>query len=441
MYNPAKYLLIKMQTLDTFNELIANLNDPRSSDTEYAMRMLNIHPNDIPTLIGLRMQYHQYPFFNSVNRFMFNQAESEKNEIEFAATVPSLDPNVWVAFVTKTREAVQNAQQQEQQQQEQEQQQQQMHDDNWKRIIGKLSNCDTDTQRLSQHLNVPCVIFIKILVERGKALNDSVYSDQLNGDDETRFVNEVVNPMLSKINPPLMVDPVKWIDVIEYLRVSLRSQYQQPDASFEDQDYSRRLESSLAPSSGRPTPITRRSYPDVIPSVPDKKLDTINTRIVAIFNTPPAVFTDDEDVDTPEYNIKYQYYILISNFLNTHKPPIITSEEHALLFGDVQHTSLRPAFLLLKLFNERFPDLNAEESFAFACRAYLDANPNTISFLISLEERNPKTLYVIARLMHSFATNVFNRNFGKNLGGKSRSKKRGRKSVHRRKKSMHKKRK
>lgn len=312
-----------------------------------------------------------------------------------------------------------------------------MYDENWKRIIYKLSNCDTDTEKLSRHLGIPCGIFIKILVERGKALNDSVYSDQLNGDDEMRFVIEVVNPMLSKINPLLMIDPVKWIDVIKHLRISLRAQYQQPDASFEDQDDSRQSESSLAPPSGRPTPMMSIGHSD-------PNLATIEKRIVDIFNTPGAVFPKDEDETTDEYQKKYHYYTIMNNLMNTHKNPIITPEEYAQLFGDVfTDELLQPVVLLLNRFNTKFPLLNAAESLAFACRAYIDANQDIIAFLISLEEEHPKTFYVIARLMHSYATNDFDRNIGKHLGGKSRlrSKKRGRKSVHRRKKSMHKKRK
>jgi len=90
--------------------------------------------------------------------------------------------------------------------------------------------------------------------------------------------------------------------------------------------------------------------------------------------------------------------------------------------------------------------MDANEAFEFACRAYLHAlaaYPVMMYNLKLLDPNQPKTLYVIARLMHSYATNDFDRNIGKHLGGKSRSrsKKRGRKSVHRRKKSMHKKRK
>jgi hypothetical protein len=323
MYKPVKYLLIKMQTtLDTFNELIANLNDPRSSDTGYAMRMLNIHnPNDIPTLIGLRMQYHQYPFFNSVNRFMFNQAESERVESAFAATVPMLDPKLWVAFVTATQKVLQMDQQRQQQQQQQ----------------------------------------------------------QIEND-------------------------------------------------------SRMLEQSPAPPSGRPTPMMSIGHSD-----PD--LATIEKRIVDIFNTPHAVFPEGEDETTAEYKKKYHYYMIMSNLMNTHKKPIITPEEYARLFGDVfTDELLQPVVILLTRFNTKFPLLNADESLAFACRAYIDANQDIIDFLISLEQEHPKTFYVIARLMHSYATNDFDRNFGNHLGGKSRSKKRGRKSVHRRKKSAHNKR-
>ncbi len=313
--------------------------------------------------------------------------------------------------------------------------------ENWNRIRIKLSNCDADTQKLSQHLNIPCDIFIQILVYRGQAIVHSLYSDELNVDKERKFIIEDVNPILSKINPPLMVDPVKWIEVIEYLRMSLRTQYQQPVATFVDQVHSRKLEQSPAPPSGRSTPITRFGHRGKdIPSVL-KKLDEINAHIVDIFNTPPAVFSYDEDATTPEYTKKYYYYMLISKLMDRPKLPIVTPKEYAQLFGDVfTDVLLQPTGILLKLFNTKFPHLDADESLAFACRAYIDANQDIIAFLISLEQQYPKTFYMIARLMHSYATNVFNRNYGKHLGGKSRSKKRGRKSVHRRKKSAHNKR-
>jgi len=325
---------------------------------------------------------------------------------------------------------------------EQLQQQQQLMDENWNRIRIKLSNCDADTQKLSQHLNIPCDIFIQILVYRGQAIVHSLYSDELNVDKEKKFIKEDVNPILSKINPPLMVDPVKWIEVIEYLRMSLKTQYQQPVVPYKRQIESRKLEQSPAPPSGRSIPITRcgRHGKD-IPSVL-KKLYEINAHIVDIFNTPPAVFPGDEDVTTPEYYKKYQYYMLIRNIMDTHKLPSVTLEEYARLFGDVfTDELLQPTGILLNLFNTMFPHLDAVESLAFACRAYIDANQDIIAFLISLEQQYPKTFYVIARLMHSYATNVFDRKSGKHLGGKkSRSKKRGRKSVHRRNKSTHNKR-
>ena len=102
-----------MQTLQTFNNLITQLRNPASAETMNAMQMLNTrNPNDISTLIELRMQY-QPPFFNSVNQFMFNQANSERDERAFAATVPGLDQNLWVNFVTAIRAFVQNPQQQQ----------------------------------------------------------------------------------------------------------------------------------------------------------------------------------------------------------------------------------------------------------------------------------------------------------------------------------------
>jgi hypothetical protein len=62
-------------------------------------------------------------------------------------------------------------------------------------------------------------------------------------DEETRFVNEDVNPGLRE-NGTSAIDPVKWIQVIEFLRDSLRRPYQQPVASHTKQVASRGLEQS-----------------------------------------------------------------------------------------------------------------------------------------------------------------------------------------------------
>jgi hypothetical protein len=111
--------------------------------------------------------------------------------------------------------------------------------------------------------------------------------------------------------------------------------------------------------------------------------------------------------------------------------PDVTDEEYERIFGG-PYTRLTPVHLLLESFRIHFSD--PDEAFEFACRAYLRGTPDEFRSLGS------NKLYVIACLMRSFATDDFNRT---PYGGKSRlrSKKRGRKSVHRRKKSMHKKRK
>ena len=67
---------------------------------------------------------------------------------------------------------------------------------NWNRMRDKLSNRDADTRKLSQYLNISCDIFIQILAHRGQAIVHSVYSDELNVDEERKFINEDVNPGL-----------------------------------------------------------------------------------------------------------------------------------------------------------------------------------------------------------------------------------------------------
>jgi hypothetical protein len=131
---------------------------------------------------------------------------------------------------------------------EQLQQQQQLMDENWNRIRIKLYHChDQHTKRFSQLLEIPCDIFRQILIYRGENLAKSLYSNELNVDEETRFVNEDVNSGLREHNPSLMVDPDKWLQFITFLRESLRRPYQQPVASLKKQDASRGLEQSPDP--------------------------------------------------------------------------------------------------------------------------------------------------------------------------------------------------
>ena len=106
-----------------FANLIAQFQNPNSAETQHAMRTLNTpNPNDIVTLINMRMQ-QQPPFFNSMG--LFATATFEATERAFAATVPGLNPDLWVNFVTQIRAFVQQPQQQQPQQQYQQQQMQQ----------------------------------------------------------------------------------------------------------------------------------------------------------------------------------------------------------------------------------------------------------------------------------------------------------------------------
>jgi len=177
----------------------------------------------------------------------------------------------------------------------------------------------------------------------------------------------------------------------------------------------------------RPTPMTGfgKKGQDIGES---KNLQKIKKNIDEIFSKKPDNFTEAEDNTTKEYYQKYYKYYLILNVLG--KQPIITPIEYEQLFGG-PYTPLLPVHLLLESFRIHFPKLNETTSLEFACRAYLDADPSIIHKLISMEKK-PEKLFLIARLMHSFATNFFDRN--PMLGGKkSRSKKRGRNFIHRHK--------
>jgi len=104
-----------------FEYLITQLRNPASAETQAAMRILDTSiQNDIPTVINIRIKY-QPPFFNSMGLF----ADFENTERAFAATVPGLNPDLWVNFVTEVRRFIQQPQQPQQPQQQQQQQQQQ----------------------------------------------------------------------------------------------------------------------------------------------------------------------------------------------------------------------------------------------------------------------------------------------------------------------------
>jgi hypothetical protein len=118
MYNLVKYLLTMRQV---FEQLIVQLRNPASAETQHAMRMLNTpNPNDIPTLVNMRMNY-QPPFFDSMGLF----ANFQETERAFAETITGLNAELWVNFVTQVRTFVRDTQPQQMQQQQMQQQQMQ----------------------------------------------------------------------------------------------------------------------------------------------------------------------------------------------------------------------------------------------------------------------------------------------------------------------------
>lgn len=314
-------------------------------------------------------------------------------------------------------------------QHEQLQQQTRLMHDNWNRLHIKLYDCDDpQTTGLSSHLSIPCEKFRNMLIARGQSLVQSLYDDTLNVEEEKRFARDDHN-----------VDPVKWIQVIAFLRDSLRSQYQQPVLQDDSQIL---LEQSPDPRSGRPTPFAGHHVMGV--DIPEMhNFDQIKSKLDTIFAEKNDIFTEKEDKSTKEYQQKYekyekqqQYSHLIFTVLG--KPANITHVEYDRLFGGQYTPQLMPVHLLESSFRKHFRDLDTQTAFNFACRAYLDTDPKYIHKLEMLEPLEPRRLYVIARLMRSFANDNFDRTEGMRLGGNSRlrSKKRGRKSI-RRRKSMH----
>ena len=313
-------------------------------------------------------------------------------------------------------------------QHEQLQQQIRLMHENWERIRIKLNSCnDPHTKWLSQQLNIPCEMFRKILIARDENLAKSLYSNELNVDEEKRFARDY------------SVDPDKWLHVINFLRDSLRSQYHQPVLQDDSQIL---LEQSPDPRSGRPTPFAGHHVMGV--GIPEMhNVDQIKGELDKIFAEKNDIFTEKEDRTTKEYRQKFekclkqqQYNQLIFTVLD--KPTNITPVEYERLFGGPYTPQLMPVHLLESSFRKHFRDLDTQTAFNFACRAYLDTDPKYIHKLEMLEPHPVQRLYVIARLMRSFATTHFDRTEGMRLGGNSRlrSKKRGRKSI-RRRKSMH----
>lgn len=193
------------------------------------------------------------------------------------------------------------------------------------------------------------------------------------------------------------------------------------------------------PHRGRPTPFAGHHVMGA--DIPEMyNVDQIKGELDKIFAEKNDIFTDEEDTTTKEYRQKYEKHKLYNEliFKVLHKHPTIKPVEYEQLFGGPYTPKLMPVHLLLELFSKHFTRLNAEQAFHFACRAYLDADPKNIHGLEMLEPHPVQRLYVIARLMRSFATTNFDRTEGMRLGGNSRlrSKNRGRKSI-RRRKSIH----
>ncbi len=185
------------------------------------------------------------------------------------------------------------------------------------------------------------------------------------------------------------------------------------------------MQTPSPPPGRRPTPATSVGMSGAdIPTSNCAQMEEIKRNLDIIFN----------EKNDPNNAI---YKQMISRVLGT--TPNVTSEDYELIFGG-PYTKLIASHTLLERFNITFSVMDANEAFEFACRASLDDNNSRTIYQLKLSEQEPKTLYVIARLMRSFANDDFERT---PHGGKSRlrSKKRGRKSIHRRKKSMHKKRK
>jgi hypothetical protein len=441
------------------NSLIAKLDSQHEAD------QLGITLKRFQTIIQLRMDMSPN-FVDSVINITKKDSKIHDDVVKIETMFAKnewVTPELWIAFVNRVGEELQQQQlrkQQRQQLQLQQLRQRQPHQqtltpeqheelqqltrlmgDNWERISSKLFNCeDRRTKELSQLLNIPCDIFGQILTYRGVNLTKSLYSNELNVDEETRFINEDVNRGLQE-NGTSLIDPTKWLYVINFLRELVRRPFTQPDESDDDQDRSRMLEPSPVPRMGRPTP----QY-----IVGSHDLGQIIAHLNQIIDEEYDIFTEEEDETTVEFKQKYEKYMknepyiqLIMNVMGRELTPI-THEEYEQLFGGAyspQFKLLPAGHILLESFKRKKYKTSVDEAFQYACRAYLAANPLILSELERYEPE-PKRLYVIARLMRYYLTFPFDRMEGHHLGGKkSRSKKRGRKSVHRRKKSSHKKRK
>ena len=248
-----------MQAL--FYKEIGKLTDPESHESRIAANFLNIKQADVPAIIRARMDPKLSSFHDIIT--LFADYEREKT---FAESI-RVNAEKWVTFVKwiKTRVDELYAQQLHAQQlheqqlhelQQQQLQQQQPHQqpltseehaqlqqqirsrlDNWERMRQKLNNCeDPHTIMLSQMLGVNCDHFISILTYLGQEFTNILFIDETLDVEQQR-----------QVATHLGVDPDKWINVIRYLHQVLRIPFIQPDASHENQNYSRALEPSPSP--------------------------------------------------------------------------------------------------------------------------------------------------------------------------------------------------
>jgi hypothetical protein len=408
-----------MQAEAKFHILIEQLKNQDSDQSKTAASWLHIQPVYIPVIIDARMKSRLSAFINIMNAF----DRYEDTEREFAKTV-GLDPELWVNYVTAIRAFMRDEPARPEQREA-----------NFNALMKWFEDIDENNAlfiQMATGLDVTTHALKKILSLVSHKLKGYLLKDEI--DEEQLRYAHTINELLEhgELLHGTHLNPNKWLCFMNLLHDIVHYPIEF-NSHFEHYAYglSRVSEPSTAPHMTRPTPfaIVGRGGQDIDGS---HNFDQIKAHIHEIIS---------------DGTTRIHYKNMISAVLGNQITPI-TPDEYEKIFGGAYSANLIPAYnILLESFQSRFHDplINVEEAFQFACRAYLLADPRTLSEL-ERSEPNPKRLYVIARLMRHFITKQFDRNKGvedkyfKSVGGKkSRSKKRGlhrRKSIHRRKKSI-----
>jgi hypothetical protein len=367
-----------------FDELMRQFQDCASVETVWAMQILGINCDTFHKLIIRRASVGaSVGLLDFKESMCITPAFGDDAEVQFGKLCENAN---WINFVNGVRNWVsqqpqqpqmqqpqmqqmqqmqqpqmqqpqmqQMQQMQQPQMQQQQMQQQQMQQENWNRIRNKLLMCDETTQHLATQLGLDafggCDMLLSILKYRGDAFPRSLFAEPLDVAAENRFVDEVNTGGLT-------LEHAKWIQFIEYLRYSIRSQ--QPTASHAEQYASRAAEESAPEPPHRGLPIKSNVYGIY-------SQDEMQPRLVSVLKN---IFTDGGDVKGDSW-CAIDCDGLIRQVLD--KPPSFTQKQLNEMSG-VDATAMLPVPVLQTTFHNAYPNLDFDSAYGYACMAYLKCN-------------------------------------------------------------------